>query len=149
MSVEAIIAAINKTNVAEVVKHVEGDTKLHITHRVKKNRLAIWISILDYVFSRKQNWNAHACKQYFHDNGKMRYAWNFIIQWDSENKDLILHQIANLFLNAAKQTSQIAYELNSYPLVGVKEGRNAPEGPLNFRSSGYSQRGAHIIGGKK
>ncbi|MFW9801167.1 MAG: hypothetical protein ACFFFC_00820 [Candidatus Thorarchaeota archaeon] len=148
MSVEAIIAAINKTGVAEVIRHSVNNNKLHIVHRVQRNRLAIWVSILDYVLSRKQGWEVHACKQYFRGDGKMKYAWNFIVQW-KENQDAILHQIATLFLNAVSQVSSISYALNSYPLAGASKGRNTPEGPLNFKASGYKQRGAHTIGGKK
>lgn len=149
MSVEAVLAAINKTGVAEVVRHSDGDTKLHITHRVSAKRLSIWVAILNYVLSRKNGWEVHACKQYFYSEGKVRYAWNFIIQWGSVDlKDGVLHQIATLFLQAAKQVPSISYSLDSYPLPGAKEGRNMPEGGFNPRSSGYRQRGAHKIGGQ-
>lgn len=150
MSAEAVVAAINKTGVAEVVRFSEGDLKLHITHRVRSKRLSIWIAILDFIFSRKHGWNVHTCKQYFRSDGRVRYAWNFIAQWEKvEDKDAVLHQVASLFLKAAKQVPKISYALDSYPLAGVKDGRNVPEGDFNLRASGYSQKGAHKIGSKR
>ena len=149
MSAEAVLAAINKTGVAEVVRHSDGERKLHITHRVVTKRLSIWVAILNYVLSRKHGWEVHACKQYFYSEGKVRYAWNFIAQWESEDlKEGVLHQMATLFLQAAKQVPNISYSLDSYPLAGAKEGRNMPEGGFNPNNSGYKQRGAHKIGGR-
>ena len=112
--------------------------------------MSIWIAILSYVLSRKHGWDVHACKQYFQADGRIKYAWNFIAQWkDANQKDALLHQMATLFLQAAKQIPQISHSLDSYPLAGAKEGRNMPEGGFNPRGTGYSQKGAHKIGGRK
>lgn len=144
MSVQEVIDAFNRTGVSEVVKHVEGECRLHITHRVRPKQLSVWLAILSYVLSHKDGWEVHSCKQYFLSDGGIKYAWNFIVQWASvENTSRVYQQISQLFAQANQQAPKLAHRIDSYPLMGVKESRNAPEGPLNFKASGYRQRGAH------
>ena len=148
MSVQAVLVAMNKTAVAEVVRHVDNDMKLHVVHRIRSKQLSVWVAILNYVLSRKKGWDAHVCKQYFYADGKIKYAWNFIIQWtDPRSKEEVLHQVANLLLAAACQVPAVSHSLDSYPLIGSKESRNQPEGAFNPTKSGYRQKGAHKIGG--
>ena len=152
--IEAIVSAINATGVAEVVKSGDGPLQVKITHRVQAKQLKIWLSILTYVLSRKHGWEAHVCKQYFLRGGKLLYAWNFIIQWETGAKrSEILKQVAALITKAGEEVPRVVGALDSYPLM-AKDGRNEPGGPMNVRapgpmSGGYKQRGAHRIGGSR
>jgi hypothetical protein len=154
MNAEKVAAAINATKRAEVIRITDGPMSIQITHRIlpkEKPRLADWLAVLEYVLSRRQGWDDHICKRYFYQAGKIRYAWNFIIQWkDPKQKSSILDHVAKLLLQAAQQVPQAFHQLESYPLTGAKEGRNEPQGPRNFRASGpmtggLSQRGAHKL----
>jgi hypothetical protein len=151
--VEEIVKTINATKVAEVVKVNDGGTSLQITHRVKSKELKVWLGIITYVLSRKQGWDAHVCKHYFLRRGKLLYAWNLIAQWgDPGEKPGILAQLQLLIRKANQEVPRVVHALESYPLAGAKEGRNEPEAPMNFRSSGPMmggprQKGAHKIKG--
>jgi hypothetical protein len=152
--IEAVVAAINATGVAEVVKSGESPGQVKITHRVQAKQLKVWLAILTHVLSRKQGWDAHVCKQYFLRGGKLLYAWNFIIQWETGSKrSEILKQVAGLISKAGEDVPREMGALESYPLM-AKDGRNEPGGPMNVRapgpmSGGYKQRGAHKIGGSR
>lgn len=150
--VEAITTAINTTGVAEVVKVVDGNQQLKITHRVQAKQLKIWLAIITHVLSRKHDWDAHICKQYFLRGGRLLYAWNFIVQWGAGVKRAdVLKQVAGLIERASVEVPRVSSSLDSYPLM-AKDNRNEPGGPMNIRapgpmSGGYKQRGAHKIGG--
>jgi len=151
MKPENVAAAINSTGVAEVIKINDGPNSLHIVHRVSAKRLRDWVAILEYVLARKQGWEDHICKRYFHQDGKIRYVWNFIAQWKKKpDKEEILQQLIKNFSQAAQQAPQMMHQLDSYPLVGAKENRNAPHGPRNPKAAGpmtggLSQKGAHKL----
>lgn len=146
---ELVCKAINATNVAEVVKLDDAPNQVRITHRVTKDRLKVWLGVVGFVLSNKDGWEAHVCKHYFMRNGKLLYAWNFIIQVAQERKEEALQQLLQLLRRAAREVKVTQYQLDSYPLAIKNKDRNAPEGDLNLRASGYSQRGAHRIGGKR
>lgn len=150
MNAQDVANAINRVSVLEVMSVEEdGDTRIRIHHRVQKKRNAIWMGVLDYVLSRKSGWDYHICRQYRLIGGKIRYHWNFIAQWRSKkDKDKVIKQIVALFTKAAQEVPIIHSQLDSYPLAGAGKDRNMPEGPMNIRASGYSQKGAHKIGGK-
>lgn len=151
MSADAIIAAIHSSKVAEVIHVKDGDTQVQVTHRVKKKRLKVWLGIIEHVLVRKQGWEAHVCKHYFMKDSRLKYAWNFIVQWaGAENAEAVKKQVAALLAKAAREVPQMVHQLDSYPLAGAKEGRNVPGGPLNPRApgpmtGGYKQKGAHKI----
>jgi hypothetical protein len=151
MNVEKVVAAINSTKIAEVIKVNDGPTSIQIVHRVRPKQLSVWLGVVGQVLSRKAGWEDHICKRYFYQGGKIRYAWNFIAQWKSaKQKKQVLTQIAKLFVQAAIEVPQVYHQLESYPLAGAKEGRNEPQGPRNFRASGpmtggLSQKGAHKL----
>lgn len=151
MRAKDVAEAINSTGVAEVIKINEGPNSLHIVHRVVPKRLRDWVAILEYVLARKQGWEDHICKRYFRQGGKIRYAWNVIAQWKhKQDKQEVIQQLVRNFSQAAQQIPKIAHQLESYPLVGAKENRNAPQGPRNPRAAGPmtggpSQKGAHRL----
>jgi hypothetical protein len=151
MNAKEIAAAINATKIAEVIKMTDGPTSVQIVHRVAPKQLSTWLGVLEFVLSRKQGWDEHICKRYFYQSGKIRYAWNFIIQWKNpKKKEEVLTQIQKNMLMAAQAVPQIFHQLESYPLVGAKEGRNVPQGAWNLRASGpmtggLSQKGAHKL----
>lgn len=153
---QVVCDAIDNTAVAQVVKVQNGATRLHITHRVQPKKLKIWLAIVEHVLLRKQGWDAHVGKQYFVSSGQLRYAWNFIIQWQDEGeKEAVLKQVAGLLKRANNEAPRNMHQLESYPLA-VKDAskRNTPEGPRNPRASGpmmggARQRGAHKIGGQR
>jgi hypothetical protein len=151
--IEEITTAINTSGVAEVVKVAEGPQQVKITHRVQAKQLKIWLAIIAHVLSRKHDWDAHICKQYFLRGGRLLYAWNFIIQWEGgqpgNKRSEILKQVVVLINRASAEVPRVASSLDSYPLM-AKEGRNEPGGPMNVRApgpmtGGYKQRGAHKI----
>ena len=153
--IEAITTAINTTGVAEVVKVSEGPQQVKITHRVQAKQLKIWLAIITHILSRKHDWDAHICKQYFLRGGRLLYAWNFIVQWEAgqpgNKRAVVLKQVADLLNRASAEVPRVASSLDSYPLM-AKDNRNEPGGPMNIRapgpmSGGYKQRGAHKIGG--
>jgi hypothetical protein len=155
-SAKLVEEAINATKVAEVVKIQDSKNQLRITHRVVKGRRGIWLEIVTYVLTRKHGWDAHVSKQYFMKDGKLRYAWNFIIQWkDSKNKKEVLTQVQELLRRSVAVVSteqrQPAHQLMSYPLV-ASDKRNTPQvsrmdvrapGPM---SGGPKQKGAYKVG---
>lgn len=151
MNAQNIAEAINSTKIAEVIKVTEGPNSVQIVHRVKPKQLATWVGVLEFVLSRKQGWEDHICKRYFYQGGKVRYAWNFIVQWKSaKQKDEVLTQIYKALMAAAQAVPQSFHQLESYPLVGAKEGRNVPQGAWNPKASGpmtggLSQKGAHKL----
>lgn len=154
MNAEQVAQAINATRRAEVIKVTDGPTSLQIIHRIlpkEKPRLADWLAIIEYVLARRQGWDDHICKRYFYQGGKVRYAWNFIVQWkDKKQKKEVLTQIVKLLVQAGQQVPAMAHQLESYPLAGAKDGRNEPAGPRNPRASGpmtggLSQKGAHKL----
>lgn len=155
MNIERVAAAINATHRAEVIKTTDGPTSVQIIHRIlprDKPRLADWLSVLEYVLSRKKGWEDHVCKRYFYQGGKIRYVWNFIIQWrDPAEKGNVLQDVERLLREAAQQSPQVVlHQLENYPLVGAKDSRNTPQGPRNPRAAGpmtggLSQRGAHKL----
>lgn len=148
---EKVAAAINSTGIAEVIKINEGPKSLHIVHRVVTKKLSVWLGVVGYVLARKEGWEDHICKRYFYQGGKIRYAWNFIVQWSSaKQKTAVLSQVAKLMMQAAQEVPQTYHQLESYPLVGAAEGRNVPKSPRNIRASGpmqggLSQKGAHKL----
>ena len=152
MNAQDVANAINRVPVAEV-RQVEADepTMIRISHRVgprSRPRVAIWLGVLNYVLAQKSGWDYHVCKQYIRVNGRMRYYWNFIAQWEKpEDKEAVLKQIVALFTKAAREVPVIHHQLDSYPLVGADKNRNMPEGGFNPAASGYKQRGAHKIKG--
>ena len=151
MNAQKVAEAINATRIAEVIKIVDGSTSIQIVHRVRPKQLATWIGVLEFVLSRKQGWEDHICKRYFYQGGKVRYAWNFIVQWKSaKQKGEVLAQVYKNLVSAAQAVPQTHHQLESYPLVGAKDGRNVPQGPWNPKASGpmtggLSQRGAHKL----
>ena len=156
MNLDRVAAAINATNRAEVIKVTDGPLSVQIIHRIlprDKPRLADWLAVLEYVLARKRGWEDHICKRYFYQGGKVRYVWNFIVQWkDPDEKGDILEDVERLLRQAAQQQAFAAHlhQLESYPLVGAKESRNIPQGPRNPLASGpmtggLSQRGAHKL----
>ena len=150
MSTQDLVNTINGTAVAEVVKVTEGETSVHIMHRVMPKRLSVWLGIVAGVLSGKQGWDAHICKQYFLAGDGLKHAWNLIARWGPEgDKEAITMQICQLITLATKQAKRIVHQLESYPLTGADANRNMPEGPLNFRASGYKQKGAHKISTKQ
>jgi hypothetical protein len=151
MNADKVVAAINSTKIAEVIKVMEGPTSVQIIHRVLPKQLLTWLGVLEFVLSRKQGWEEHVCKRYFYQGGKIRYAWNFIIQWKSpKQKEEVLTQVVRNMQQAANTVPQSFHQLDSYPLAGAKDGRNVPAGPWNPRAAGpmtggLSQKGAHKL----
>lgn len=152
MNAEKVAAAINATRIAEVIKVNDGPSSLRLVHRVAPKQLSTWLAILEYVLARKRGWDEHICKRYFYQDGKIRYAWNFIVQWaDPSSKTAVLTQIQQNLAAAVMAAPRVSQQLSSYPLVGARENRNTPQGPLNVRAAGPmtggpSQRGAHKLG---
>jgi hypothetical protein len=148
---EQVARAINATGIAEVIKINESPTSLHIVHRVQAKQLSVWLAVVNYVLERKEGWDDHVCKRYFHQGGKIRYAWNFIAQWkNAKSKNQVLTQIAQLMEQAAREVPRANYQLDSYPLVGAKDDRNTPKAPRDPRApgpmrGGLSQKGAHRL----
>lgn len=156
-NVKLVEEAINDTQVAEVVKIHDMKNQLRVTHRVVKGRRGIWLEVVTFVLSRKHGWDAHVSKQYFMREGKLRYAWNFIIQWKSgQSKKKVLTQVVEL-LNKSRnivrqdQAAVGARQLTSYPLV-ASDKRNMPgassmdvraPGPMR---GGPKQKGAYKVG---
>jgi len=147
----AVVAAINGTKLAEVVKVTEGKTRLQIVHRVKDKKLRPWLGVMEYVLSRKTGWDAHVCKHYFLKAGKLVYGWNFIVQWKNpEDKDEILSQVKSLLTNGGRNVPNLVHQLESYPLAGAKANRNEPATGMDPRApgpmrGGLSQKGAHRL----
>jgi len=152
MSAEDVARAMNSTGIAQVIKVEEKKGMLHISHRLlpkTKPRVRDWTRVLGYVLARKNGWEEHVCKRYFLQDGKIRYVWNFIVQWKGSIKDKVYAQLQRDFVQAAKELPRVGHQLSSYPLVGADADRNTPEGPINPLASGpmtggLSQKGAHI-----
>jgi hypothetical protein len=119
--------AINATQVAEVIRVIERDNQIHVVHRVHRGKLGHWLSIVEGLLARKSpQWSLNVTKQYFLNNGRLAYAWNFIVI----SNDMLSEAVAEAEGWIRKLTPSIQYlgggALEGYPLNVKNPDRNKP-----------------------
>lgn len=123
---------------------------MRIVHRVAKRSLGTWLSVMRYFLIRakrgKTGMRFHACKHYFlADTDELQYTWTINVQSDNPRAEWE-PLLTKFILEATSKSSTRGVRLASYPLDGSSD-RNAPEGPINPRATGYKQKGAQAIRG--
>ena len=116
-----LVAAINGTDVVEVVRSSSDKTSIKVLYRVGQKR--VWLGILEYVLSRTEEWSAHVCQQYFMRGGQLVYGWNFILQPPHK-----AHVVVDLLTQATQvvpKTMSATGPLETFPLVGSSSRRTA------------------------
>lgn len=144
-----MIQTMTSTGFVEVVSHSESPDSLRLVCRVS-NKLR-FRDMLESVFlaNTKKLWTPHVCQQYFLRDGKLVYAWNFVINSDKldDAVDSICAEVAKFLAPPPPAAEQ--EDIDSIPLVGAY--RPANIGAFNAsapgpRRGGASQKGAHAIG---
>jgi len=143
--------AIQATGFTDVIKMEDGaGNSVRIVHRVAPGSTRRWVSVLQHVLQRKPpSANIHACRHYFLIDGKIRYAWNFVLQVPEDGGDKIKDSIGMLITQALSHLPKVGVRLDTYPL-DAPANRNVPKGSHNPRASGprtggLSQKGVHIL----
>lgn len=142
--------AILATGVADVVR-LSTDPQISALCRVHNKR--VWVTIIEYVLTRKTCWSAHICQQYFLRGGRLVYGWNFIVQPDGNTSEAI-KEVVRLLMEGAKvapRVSGFGGEISEFPLVGASPRRSSSKIAFDPRlpgpdSGGPSHKGAYPVG---
>lgn len=140
---EKLASAIEATGYAIVIKKTEPAGSVRLLCRVSDKRA--WCALLEYVLGRKKDWTEHVCQQYFMNEGKLVYGWNFIL--NATDIDTAVENAWRLFKAAATVTrvpkiKRKAHKgsVDEVPLMGASPNRNA-KGVFNPKLPGPSQGG--------
>ena len=121
---EELSKALKRTGVVEPIRDSEDGSSVKVLFRVTHKKM--WLSVLEFVLARAQNWSAHVCQQYFMRSGKLVYGWNFILQPpNGEGFEEAVENASKLLQQAKAATPKIGGQLESFPLVGASPRRTA------------------------
>jgi hypothetical protein len=140
---EKLASAIEATGYAIVIKKTEPAGSVRLLCRVSDKKS--WCALLEYVLSRKNAWTEHVCQQYFMNDGKLVYGWNFVLT--AADIDTAVENAWRLFKAAATVTSVPRTKksmrkgsIDEVPLVGASPNRNS-KGVFDPRLPGPSKGG--------
>jgi hypothetical protein len=140
---EKLASAIEATGYAIVIKKTEPTGSVRLLCRVSDKKS--WCALLEYVLDRKKDWTEHVCQQYFMNDGKLVYGWNFVLT--AVDIDTAVESAWRLFKAAATVTSTPKIKrkvhkgsVDEVPLVGASSTRNA-KGSFDPRLPGPSRGG--------
>jgi len=139
---EKLAAAIEASGFAVVIKKTEPAGSVRLLCRVSDKRA--WCALLEYVLGRKKDWTEHVCQQYFMNEGKLVYGWNFILNAEDADSAVAnackLFDAATVFTNTHKTRKKARGSIDEMPLVGTSSSRNA-RGSFDPRLPGPSRGG--------
>ena len=150
LKTDPIKQAIDSARGCEVIDVTRSDTSLRVVHRVAKRSLGVWLAVMRYFLIRSKRSDTgmrfHACKHYFLTaTDELQYTWTVNVQSDRPRAEWE-PRLTQFILEATSRSPTRNVRLESYPLDGSDD-RNAPEGPINPRATGYKQKGAQAIRG--
>lgn len=117
-----IITVLSQRAGFEVVNQTVNENQIRIIHRISKEGMPNWLSIMKSLFGAEAqaSWNLDVSKQYFLRAGSVVYGWRFILQTEEVESCLpaVLLAIKNAPL--AKRANRFPEE---QPLVGCGSSR--------------------------
>jgi len=139
---ERLAMAVEASGFATVIKKTEPSGSVRLLCRVSDKR--VWCALLEYVLGRKKDWTEHVCQQYFMNDGKLVYGWNFILNAEDVDAAVAnackLFDAATVFTTTTKPRKRTRGPVDEVPLVGASPNRNA-KGSFDPRLPGPSRGG--------